>query len=93
MTIRLKPEIFDALHLSALAFGGIGRGNWTLGGTPHCIHGHAEALGEHISDELYYANLGVKNNDSALRKAGVSLHERVSFLRWRKLVGVDVNNY
>jgi hypothetical protein len=89
---RLPPEVFDALHLSALANGGIGHGVWydNFTGAPVCpigLLGWADGIEtprEWVANEAY--GLNVTAVDMAMVDAG----DRVSFERFCELVGVDV---
>ena len=89
---RLPPEVFDALHLSALAHGGIGRSDYIDNqDAPVCYIGHLASLGvveDHMVIEPF--GFGETENDSSLRVAGVGRGERTPFERWCELVGVDV---
>lgn len=99
-TIKLRPELFDALHLSALANGGIGCGPYFRpDSTPCCAYGHAlwldtkpdVCLDTRLTYELYSVGLyAVSRNDVRLSRAGVPDGETVPFERWCAIVGVDV---
>lgn len=99
---RLPPEVFDALHLSALAFGGMGCGDWEdCNGAPLCARGHAMKLDtderaagrtELVFPKVHGAGISIVVNDGALEDAGVRRYsERIPFERWCELVGVDVS--
>lgn len=79
--VRVLPaDVYDALELSAIANGGIGRGDWATPqedfstAAPHCLFGHAEyAAGEpfmsgrgQIVDALKAAGLNIGINDAVL---------------------------
>lgn len=74
----LPADIYDALELSALAFGGIGRGidwlNDSEGATcPICVHGHANYLEDGtdaISRALYEAGISRYENDKRIVGSG-----------------------
>lgn len=99
---RLPRELFDALHLSSLAHGGIGAGLAFVGYAPCCVRGHAQWLDgveRHLQavgpstptvELLESFGIGIHANDSSFGSAGHSWHTRIPFERWCELVGVDV---
>jgi hypothetical protein len=105
--ILLDPVDFMALHLSALAFGGVGRGEWVDRSLncPVCIHGHAVSvvgnddllnnLQSEVTDRLRTAGLSIGANDRTLAAAGVRSYDekpmRVSFNKYIKLLNIDIN--
>lgn len=103
-TIRLDPVLFDALHLSALANGGIGRNETFRRGKPCCVRGHAcwlegqSALApcHHFVGEINTALSGLfehgwtRRNDGSLRRAGLRASEKALFEKWCRVVRVDV---
>lgn len=91
--IRLNPDLFMALGLSAEAFGGIGQGWWTKTDpvnrdAPFCVVGHEEFLGMELPRSTVYS--WTARNDGALHRAGYGDATRVPFKRWCKVVGVDI---
>lgn len=72
--VRVLPaDVFDALELSAEAFGGIGAGFMYHHGDrfrPCCIHGLAEFAeaneGYRLNDALFGAGIGGNDNDAAV---------------------------
>ena len=95
--ILLDPVDFDALHLSALMFGGIGRGYTGFWEHPHCVVGHAGAMDRDsgvvgspydtpFAERLGRAGLGFRDNDKALRGE----RGTVSFDRYCELLNLDV---
>lgn len=102
-TILLPPELFDALHLSALANGGVGEGTTGDDESPVCAFGHAEWLDRGKVDpcaaslspmegRLIRAGFDGIGADVRLRKAGVKFPRRIPFTRWVRIVGVDVRD-
>ncbi len=99
-TVLLNPVLFDALHLSALAHGGIGRDRTHFDGKPWCVTGHAWYVTRDIPEmgECAYSLLmesvpqihWPSRNDKCLRAAGLDDYQRVPFERWCEIVGVDV---
>lgn len=101
---RLPREVFDALHLAALEFGGVGaRLAADNDGNPCCIHGLAEwidgveyqerrgspsVLMTPTREALYNANISVIGTDWLLK--GLPEGERLDFEDWCAKVGVDV---
>jgi hypothetical protein len=80
--ITLPADVYDALELSAIAYGGIGEGtfgDWKDGnGTgPRCIVGHAWCLregqpahaGSAVSQALSAAGIDVSFNDRLVKRA------------------------
>jgi hypothetical protein len=101
----ISADTFAALQLSALEFGGIGRGGLYAPETnePWCIHGHALALGVEddspsvfsflihpLSQELARAGLRPFVQDELLATAGVKGNERISFERFCEITGLRV---
>lgn len=80
----LPADVFDALELSALAFGGIGRGRYAHGedtdalrdgsGSPCCVVGHCAMLtgegvfGNEALRALSRIGIGEDENDDAVPK-------------------------
>jgi hypothetical protein len=70
-TQRVLPaDVYDALELSALAFGGIGAGSWGEEDEPCCIVGHAVTVG--IPGVEYWTSdaleIGERANDAAVER-------------------------
>ena len=93
---RLPPVVFDALHLSALANGGIGCGEWYADcdyERPVCALGHAFYVEgpncQEVSDGLFRAGITAHINDNALIDAETI--GRIPFERWLDVVGVDID--
>lgn len=97
----LPADVYDALELSALAYGGIGAGSWSqwggdMAGAPYCAFGHAghlDAFGCHtVAEALADARIGVCTNDNAVirinTRAGMPGMNRVSFEDWCAELGV-----
>ena len=76
----LPADVFDALELSALAYGGIGAGRYVAadereaafhGGVPMCAVGHAWHLeglsSQEVTGALALAGIGFRQNDLAVR--------------------------
>jgi hypothetical protein len=86
----LPPDVYDALELSALAFGGIGQGEWGATDAPICIIGHAVTAG--IPTVTYMSSDAIPiredENDGAVRsinaRIGKPEHSRVTFKQWCK---------
>jgi hypothetical protein len=102
MTARVLPaDVYDALELSALVYGGIGAGwyYWPPMGVspgeeiPHCIFGHADACdGEVIQPALMKVGIDTVVNDDAVhavqkRKPSMDT-PRITFKQWCKELGV-----
>lgn len=104
--ILLTPEDFDALHLSALANGGIGWGSVSRWNTfaeqiPHCIIGHAawlesgELTGTHNAEVTAFAQrLAAAGLTYEVNDRAVSRVARsngtVDFARYVRLLNIDV---
>lgn len=90
----LPPDVFDALELSALVFGGIGRGqcyNYDGDNAPWCVHGHGKSCGMNDEGGVWVPmldRLGITphRNDAAL--SDVPDDERVTFRQWCKRLNV-----
>ena len=85
--VRVLPDdVYHALHFSSLAFRGIGKGYWTLGGVPVCAVGHAELLGPDATVALAVSNVRETENDRAVarinRRRGRAHYSRVTFRQW-----------
>lgn len=79
----LPADVYDALELSALAYGGIGAGRWVEDGgagfgsapadIPVCASGHAFAADP--TNEMWHvlqsADLGIRHNDPAVVRINV----------------------
>jgi hypothetical protein len=87
-TIKLKPDLFMALGLSAEAACGVGRGRLNDGDKPLCIVGHALDLGVMLPKNGH-RRWGLIN-DRRLERIGLDEDKRVPFARWCEVVGVDV---
>lgn len=92
--VRVLPaDVYDALELSALAFGGIGAGLWFEGTTsrrgeiPCCVHGHAiavdDALFSRVGMELYRVNITMDANDAAVGRGN-----KIHFATWCRRLNV-----
>jgi hypothetical protein len=99
MSKRVLPaDVYDALELSALAFGGIGGGDYACGGEPLCVHGHLSAMCGYetwqFAEEatVGYALLNATENDQAVatinRRRGKPAESRVPFDLWCAELGV-----
>lgn len=91
--VRVLPDdVYHALHFSALAFGGIGKDHWTLGGVPVCVVGHAELLGPGVIGSLAARGIRETENDLAVadinRRRGKAHNARVTFRQWCKELNV-----
>lgn len=95
----LPADVYDALELSALAFGGIGGGRYYKQGTPvspYCAVGHASFLDTDCSREAWSAwktgGITERVNDEAVRaintRLGKPAHSRVTFKEWCKELNV-----
>jgi hypothetical protein len=102
--VKLPPELFDLLHLSALEHGGIGA-NFYYGGNadePHCVIGHANDLQWNLGAPLRTALERQKfepfrDNDPAVyrinkRRGESVMWARVPFEEWCLEAGVDVED-
>lgn len=88
-TQRVLPaDVYDALELSALIFGGVGGNNmFAKDGCPLCIHGHAAFLWNgDVGDALYATGITTFENDGAVqnvnRSEGRPPYDRISFEEW-----------
>jgi hypothetical protein len=102
VTRRVLPaDVYDALELGALVFGGIGGGSLDDGyGQPLCAYGLAPVLGgkhtfdtfDPIEDALFEAGITTSENDHAVRaingRLGRPANDRVTFRRWCKRLNV-----
>lgn len=90
----LPPEVFDALHLSSLEFGGIGGGDFRdCDGTPLCAYGHVNDVpGSWATMEC--ARISPITNDKAVRainkRRGAFRYARVTFEEWCAELNIDV---
>ena len=92
----LPADIYDALELSAEAYGGIGacrERDWLSGGTPYCVMGHARELHLSVYGELQAVLGGPRPmNDMAVvainRAAGRPARDRVPFQVWAEKLHV-----
>lgn len=91
--LELHPDLFDAMELSALVFGGIGKETWSADGNfsrfdlaaglgePCCGIGHACFIEGAVHQGLIHTALGgfvfVGDNDEAVGTA-----KRISFKTW-----------
>lgn len=91
----LSADIYDAIELSARAYGGIGAGSWDRSEdgerVPFCVHGHADficgdASALDVKRVLYAAGISLGANDRAVERVnirkGVYLRDRISFEEW-----------
>ena len=91
----LPADVYDALELSAYAYGGVGGGRfWDVGTeeVPFCIHGHAEFVGtrEHgdeVVRALYAAGITIDANDVTVDQLAPK-GGRISFRRWCRALNV-----
>ena len=105
-TKRVLPaDVYDALEMSALAYGGIGARHWTDAGStgygadpldvPFCISGHARACdpSRTVNAELHHADISIVTNDTAVRAINARkrgpLTARVTFAEWCAELGVE----
>jgi hypothetical protein len=104
--ILLDADDFMALHLSALAFGGIGHTELDdATGAPHCKLGHAYEIewayrdsnddrktggNLTLNQRLERAGLSIAANDDTLIAAGVALGAKVDFETYVKLLNIDI---
>jgi hypothetical protein len=99
-TILLDPVLFDALHLAALANGGVGNSAAADNrGRPVCGVGLSEWVeGRTLkrnacyaeNNELHKTDFSAADADNLLRATGIGKDERTPFDRWCDLVNVDV---
>lgn len=88
-TKRVLPaDVFDALELSAMAFGGIGAYYTNRDAAPHCVFGHAafasgvpamfsqEGAGTEVGHALCVAGISALNNDDAVAAILARTHRR-----------------
>lgn len=101
MSARTLPaDVYDALELSALVYGGIGaRYFWDESGpsrSPCCIYGHAHALGDNVrADEIFDAfhatGVSTSASDNAvwvINDRRGTRNQRISFEDWCAEMGV-----
>lgn len=93
--LRILPaDVYDALELSALVYGGIGAGRFReANGVPYCVLGHASDLDVDVHGALRDSGIGVATNDDAVyainvRRGTGYQDARVSFEDWRTEIGV-----
>lgn len=98
--ILLDPVDFDALHLSALAFGGIGGWSSFKDGDPWCAQGHAQWLDgvdpsypnqlcggfSPFVDRVREGDIWPNRNDDLIK----SWAPRVPFEEYVELLNIDV---
>lgn len=101
-TRPLDPDVYDALELSALAFGGIGAGRCYLNnGDPFCAVGHLDSIADNAADARrgYGAvlrlfggrSVGLSNDNAVIRyNAGKNRpkYARIPFEAWCKELGI-----
>ncbi len=95
--ILLDPVDFDALHLSALIFEGIGSDRWWECGwgddmSPFCIHGHACWLTE-VSKTYFSAMTGRLNEAGLSTEVNdqiVGREYRLPFLEYIQRGNIDI---
>jgi hypothetical protein len=100
MSERVLPaDVYDALELSALAFGGVGGGDYSEGvdHNPCCIHGHAASACGGMPWQWTFLNdmIGVSTvtSDRAVARINARLEAayedaRVPFSDWCAELGV-----
>src|SRR5437764_523284 len=92
-TVRTLPaDVYDALELSAYAFGGIGMGRYSeyelgFARAPVCAIGHAawldnDSLRGDVAVALQAAHIAETVNDKAVRRILRGVGGRVSFADW-----------
>lgn len=100
--ILLDPVDFDALHLSALAFGGIGGWQDWKNGKPWCVQGHAAWLDGQtpphpdacfsegytpLLERVQTTEPQLPNRNDAKIQSAAS---RVPFAKYIKLLNIDI---
>jgi hypothetical protein len=87
--IVLPADVYDTLEFSALAYGGIGSGEWWHGGAPVCYVGHLNFAGV-ISAVWNSAPFGIDEemNDVAVAGKFGEVRPRISFSEWCKRLNV-----
>lgn len=94
--ILLDPIDFDALHLSMLAFGGVGHGpvyEYNTGGYkgPWCVLGHAADLDFSMAMRLHDEGLkAASTSDRELIAARIPQGEKIPFGRYIRILNIDV---
>lgn len=91
----LPADAYDAMELSAMAFGGIGLGRvWDSHHRPVCAYGHAafacdvDNVSNPIFDALRGAGIDSIESDKVVRRLAGSPTARVPFTDWCAELGV-----